>query len=138
MERPRERPIDMIRIATDTLRRLLAVTLIVTAGEKTLTAQSVPPASLSDTVPATTMFSHDESEGLVDLGTDQSDRTVPRRISCAVHRSPQFSRHSGAHAVARIDAVHGTTRWMRVGGVRRSRECRWSGPERCVRSCRLY
>jgi len=75
----------MIRIATDTLRRLLAVTLIVTAGEKTLTAQSVPPASLSDTVPATTMFSHDESRawwisGQINL-IEQSHDVFPARYT---------------------------------------------------------
>lgn len=51
----------MIRTVSDTLRSLLAITLIVAAKGQTLGAQTAPPASSSDAAPATTMFSHDES-----------------------------------------------------------------------------
>jgi homoserine O-acetyltransferase len=54
----------VIRSVCETLRRLLAITLIVAARRRTMAAQSIPSTSSSDTARPTTMFPHDDSTAL--------------------------------------------------------------------------
>src|SRR5690349_16744287 len=54
-------PSTMIRTASDTLRRLVVITVIVIGTRQTPVAQDPATASSSDAVPPTTRFPHDGS-----------------------------------------------------------------------------